>query len=255
MKPCRGFVSLVATGAALMVSVPEARETPPAHYALESSDGLRLHHVTAEPAVLQGKKGLRVTISDEARRQLDQMTDAEQASFEQLAIVGNLDFSSGEIFRRDCRCPRVWRRRGRARLRGHCFSRAERLEDVRRVLPASDQRPRRQSGTPESRRAVRVAPRLAVVPVAQRDALPIRSLRRPPTGNLDADPDRGRWQSRPPFRSRTGSTHPDRQRCQDRCPGKRRGGIVAGPRNRRALSRPDGNPGRSEIGRQPPSRY
>ncbi len=97
MKPCRGFVLLVATGAAFMVSAPEARQTPPAHYALESSDGLRLHHVTAEPAVLQGKKGLRVTISDEARRQLDQMTDAEQASFEQLAIVGNLDFSSGEI--------------------------------------------------------------------------------------------------------------------------------------------------------------
>ncbi len=39
-------------------------------YPLESTAGLQLHNVVAEPTVLQGKKGLRITPSEEARRRL-----------------------------------------------------------------------------------------------------------------------------------------------------------------------------------------
>jgi hypothetical protein len=38
------------------------------HFPLQSTDGLRLHNVSAEPATLQGKKGLRIAISEEASR-------------------------------------------------------------------------------------------------------------------------------------------------------------------------------------------
>ena len=38
--------------------------------ALESAQGLRLHNVRVEPASLQGKAGIRVTLSDEAAARL-----------------------------------------------------------------------------------------------------------------------------------------------------------------------------------------
>jgi hypothetical protein len=38
------------------------------HFPLETADGLRLHNVAAEPGMLDGKKGLRVTLSDETLR-------------------------------------------------------------------------------------------------------------------------------------------------------------------------------------------
>lgn len=67
------------------------------HYPLESVSGLRLHNVTAEPATHQGKKGLRVTLSDDALRKLDQMTPEERARVEPLASIEGLDFSNGLI--------------------------------------------------------------------------------------------------------------------------------------------------------------
>jgi hypothetical protein len=62
------------------------------HYALESADGLVLHNVTAEPVTLQGKKGLRVSGSEEARRMA-----SDGRRVEQLARIKDLDFSSGVI--------------------------------------------------------------------------------------------------------------------------------------------------------------
>src|SRR5207248_5709303 len=41
------------------------------HYPLESVEGLRFHNVTTEPSVLQGKKGLRATISEETLRRIE----------------------------------------------------------------------------------------------------------------------------------------------------------------------------------------
>jgi hypothetical protein len=49
-----------------------------------------LHNVTAEPAVLDGKKGLRLTISEDAVRRLQSMTPERQALFEQLAAIEGL---------------------------------------------------------------------------------------------------------------------------------------------------------------------
>jgi hypothetical protein len=67
------------------------------HYALESADGLRLHNVSGEPATLEGKKGLRVMMSEEAQRRLKTMTPEEQAGFPQLAVVDGLEFANGVI--------------------------------------------------------------------------------------------------------------------------------------------------------------
>jgi hypothetical protein len=74
------------------------------HYALESSAGLRLHNVTAEPAMLHGKKGLRVTMSEAAQRQFEAMTAEERDratkvgdTVEQLAVIEGLEFGNGVI--------------------------------------------------------------------------------------------------------------------------------------------------------------
>ena len=66
-------------------------------FPLESPSGLRLHNVTAVPAVLDGKKGLRLTISDDAARRLQSMTPEQQALFEELAVIEGLDFANGVI--------------------------------------------------------------------------------------------------------------------------------------------------------------
>ena len=58
-------------------------------YALQSTDALVLHNVAAVPATLQGKSGVRVTISDAAKRQ--------QGEVEQFARIKGLEFSSGVI--------------------------------------------------------------------------------------------------------------------------------------------------------------
>jgi hypothetical protein len=58
-------------------------------YPLESAEALTLHNVTAVPAALQGKVGLRVTMSEEGRRQ--------QGAVEQLARIKDLEFSNGVI--------------------------------------------------------------------------------------------------------------------------------------------------------------
>ena len=60
-------------------------QTPPS-YPLESATGLRLHNVTAEPATLDGKKGLRLTLGPGA-----------SPAGEQLAVIEKLEFSSGVI--------------------------------------------------------------------------------------------------------------------------------------------------------------
>ncbi len=66
-------------------------------YPLEGTEGVRLHNVAAEPATLQGKKGLRVTISEDAARRLKTMTPEAQLQFERLAPLTGLDFANGII--------------------------------------------------------------------------------------------------------------------------------------------------------------
>jgi hypothetical protein len=57
-------------------------------FALESPAGVRLHNVVAEPATLQGKKGLRVILAPGAP------TDA---ALEQLAVIDGIEFANGVI--------------------------------------------------------------------------------------------------------------------------------------------------------------
>jgi len=68
-------------------------------YPLESADRLRLYNVSAQPATLAGKKGLRVTLSDEGAALLEKMTPEQRAQgdIEQLVVLEGPDFSSGTI--------------------------------------------------------------------------------------------------------------------------------------------------------------
>ena len=81
----------VALGPSLTASAQANR------YPLESASGLRLHNVAAAPAVLDGKKGVRLTISEDAARRVATMTPEQQALFEQLAVIEGLEFSNGVI--------------------------------------------------------------------------------------------------------------------------------------------------------------
>jgi hypothetical protein len=66
--------------------VPGTAAAQAKQYALESTQGLQLHNVSAGPATLQGKKGLVLTLQAGA-----------QADVEQLAVIEGLVFSSGVI--------------------------------------------------------------------------------------------------------------------------------------------------------------
>ena len=88
---------LLALTTAATLAAPGAASAQAKHYPLESVDGLRLHNVTAEPAVLEGKKGLRVTISEETQRRLPDMTPEQRIQLEPLAWIEGVDFSNGVI--------------------------------------------------------------------------------------------------------------------------------------------------------------
>jgi len=66
-------------------------------YPLESAAGLRLSNVAVEPATLDGKKGVRVTMSPDLVRQLPTMTPDQLNQIEPLALIEGSDFSSGVI--------------------------------------------------------------------------------------------------------------------------------------------------------------
>src|SRR5438128_2372677 len=97
--------------------MPGAAETHAQHFRLESTDRLELHNVTAEPATLQGKKGLQLTLPEQVRRRvksLESMTPEERERsmtpeegarvrnglpflVGQRALVQQLEFSNGTI--------------------------------------------------------------------------------------------------------------------------------------------------------------
>jgi hypothetical protein len=89
--------------AALLLVVAVAGGLPSAliaqakSYALESSQGLTLHNVGAVPAVLLDKKGVKVTLSDEAAQRLRALPADQQAPMEQLALIDGVDFGNGTI--------------------------------------------------------------------------------------------------------------------------------------------------------------
>jgi hypothetical protein len=89
------LLAIAVTGA-LLVSQAAAGDKA-RQFKLESADGLRLHNVTAQPATLQGKRGIRVAISEQARSKMQQLTPEERAGFEELAFIDGLRFSNGVI--------------------------------------------------------------------------------------------------------------------------------------------------------------
>jgi hypothetical protein len=83
----RSALLAVAISGAFFVPGTAARQAR--HYPLESKDGLRLNNVTAEPIVFQGKKAVRVRMSDEQK--------AEQAAVDRCAVIEGLEFANGVI--------------------------------------------------------------------------------------------------------------------------------------------------------------
>ena len=89
--------TLVTVTISVGLLVPGTVARQPKHYPLDSTAGLRLQNVVAEAATLQGKKGVRVTGSEEAQRRLQTMSPDEQARFPQLASIDGLEFANGVI--------------------------------------------------------------------------------------------------------------------------------------------------------------
>jgi hypothetical protein len=74
-------------------AVAPARTSPTSgSYALEAADGLRPNNVTIEPATHLGKRGVRVTVSDEGRRRMQ-----ANERLDELAVIEGSDFSNGVI--------------------------------------------------------------------------------------------------------------------------------------------------------------
>jgi hypothetical protein len=91
------WATRLALAAAAVLVVPAAASAQARRYPLESASGLRLHNVAAEPVTHEGKRGVRVTISDDAQRRIARLPIEEQAQLEQLAVIEGSDFSSGVI--------------------------------------------------------------------------------------------------------------------------------------------------------------
>ena len=93
--------TLLVVAALTWVLLPGRASAQARHFPLESLEGLGLHNVAAEPATLQGRKGLRLTLSEEARRRLESMTPEArtqvQVRLELLASIEGLAFSNGVI--------------------------------------------------------------------------------------------------------------------------------------------------------------
>jgi hypothetical protein len=89
-------ITVTAVACALLV-FSGAAATEAQQFPLESADGLELHNVKAEPATLQGKKGLRITTSEEAHRRLNEMTPEGRSALEQFARIKDLRFSNGTL--------------------------------------------------------------------------------------------------------------------------------------------------------------
>jgi hypothetical protein len=103
----------VAAVAAVMLAPAAARAQQPARVPLETAAGLRLHNVSATPATLQDRKGLRIELSEETRRRVQAMTPDErqqavqQGLAEQLAVIEASDFGDGVIEAEIAGAPRA----------------------------------------------------------------------------------------------------------------------------------------------------
>jgi hypothetical protein len=84
---------LVALTAMLTLFVPGDARAQVKNLSLETADGVTLIRAKAEPATHQGRKGLRVTVSEEALRQYAP-ADGE---LNPLVVIDGVEFSNGVI--------------------------------------------------------------------------------------------------------------------------------------------------------------
>lgn len=103
MALARVYVLLLWMPALVGLPVAAARESA-RHFALDSVAGLRLHNLSAQPATLHGKRGIRLSMSETARREMASKTREEQeqlavtgGAVEQLAVIEGLEFDNGVI--------------------------------------------------------------------------------------------------------------------------------------------------------------
>ena len=100
----RGFAALRVLAAVVALSTLLAAQDARRQFALDAVSGLRLHNVTATPATLQGRAGIKVTMCEEALRQSQTKAPEEQqkpamsgGTVEQLAVIEGLEFDNGII--------------------------------------------------------------------------------------------------------------------------------------------------------------
>jgi hypothetical protein len=111
VRPALGRITVAALAAVMLVHA--AAWAQPTRVPLETAAGLRLHNVSATPATLQGRKGLRVELAEETRRRVEAMTPeerqraAQQGPVEQLAVIEASDFGDGVIEAEIAGAPRA----------------------------------------------------------------------------------------------------------------------------------------------------
>jgi hypothetical protein len=84
-------LAAIATCSAI-AAAPATQEFP-----LDSIKGLKLLNVQADPVTHENKRGVRVTISPDAKQRFDNLPADQQARFEQLAVIEGSDFANGVI--------------------------------------------------------------------------------------------------------------------------------------------------------------
>lgn len=93
MSSRRTFALASVFACSLCAGAPAAAQT----FALESTAGLRLHNVQAEPVTHDGKRGLRVTVSADVKQKLQNLPIDQQSRLEQLVVIEGIDFTNGDI--------------------------------------------------------------------------------------------------------------------------------------------------------------
>ena len=91
------WVTLVILAATAALLLPPVASAQGRRYALESADGLLLHNVTAAPVTHEGKRAVRLTISDDVQRRVAALPIEQQARFETLAVIEGSNFANGVI--------------------------------------------------------------------------------------------------------------------------------------------------------------
>jgi hypothetical protein len=81
----------------LLASVSTGQAASARQYPLTSVDGLQLHNVTATPVTYAGKRGVRLTVADDARRRVAQLPINQQTQLETFAILTGTDVTNGVI--------------------------------------------------------------------------------------------------------------------------------------------------------------